>query len=186
MPRMISLRRFALLTTALGSTGLLGCVERTISITSEPEGALVYLNDEEVGRTPVSVPFTFYGVYDVRLEHEAEWVSLSEAAARYGVSERQIQDWIDQERLRTRETEEGERVELAYGAVWTSKEAKAPWWEAPGPDLVAEAVPRGKAEQKWHFRMYPEPPESDEAVVDRARQMRATLAPRGTTRPAGE
>ena len=48
----------------------IGCVERTISITSEPAGALVHLNDEEVGRTPLEVPFTFYGVYDVRLEQE--------------------------------------------------------------------------------------------------------------------
>ncbi len=48
--------------------GLAGCVERTISITSEPSGALVYLNDEEVGRTPVTVPFTYYGKYDVRLQ----------------------------------------------------------------------------------------------------------------------
>jgi hypothetical protein len=28
---------------------------------------MVHLNDEPVGRTPVRVPFTFYGVYDVRL-----------------------------------------------------------------------------------------------------------------------
>ena len=47
-----------------------GCVERTITVTSEPSGSLVYLNDEEVGRTPVTVPFRFYGVYDVRLEHD--------------------------------------------------------------------------------------------------------------------
>lgn len=47
-----------------------GCVERLIMITSEPSGALVYLNDEEVGRTPVTVPFTFYGTYDVRIEAE--------------------------------------------------------------------------------------------------------------------
>ena len=45
-----------------------GCVERLISITSEPSGALIHLNDEEVGRTPLTVPFTFYGTYDVRLE----------------------------------------------------------------------------------------------------------------------
>jgi len=45
-----------------------GCIRRTISITSEPSGALVYLNDEEVGRTPTEVPFTFYGLYDVRLK----------------------------------------------------------------------------------------------------------------------
>jgi hypothetical protein len=186
MPRMSLIRRFALLAAALGSASLLGCVERTISITSEPRGALVYLNDEEVGRTPVSVPFTYYGVYDVRLEREPEWVSVADAAQRYGVGERQVEDWIEQERLRVRESEGGERqVELAYDAMWTSKEAKAPWWEAPGPDLVAEAVPHGKAEQKWHFRMYPSPPEGAEPLVDRAQQMRATLAA-PTTRPAGE
>ena len=39
-------------------------------ITSEPSGALVHLNDEEVGRTPATVPFTYYGTYDVRLEAE--------------------------------------------------------------------------------------------------------------------
>ena len=44
-----------------------GCVQRTINITSQPDGALVYLNDQEVGRTPLKVPFTFYGVYDVRV-----------------------------------------------------------------------------------------------------------------------
>ena len=46
----------------------LGCARRTIEITSEPSGALVHLNDEQVGRTPVEVPVTFYGTYDVRLE----------------------------------------------------------------------------------------------------------------------
>lgn len=46
-----------------------GCgTQRTIRITSDPSGALVHLNDVEVGRTPVTVPFTFYGTYDVRLE----------------------------------------------------------------------------------------------------------------------
>jgi hypothetical protein len=46
---------------------LTGCVERTISISSEPSGALVYLNDREVGRTPLKVEFLYYGTYDVRL-----------------------------------------------------------------------------------------------------------------------
>lgn len=49
------------------SVFLTGCVERTIKITSEPPGALVYLNDEEIGRTPCDTSFTFYGTYDVRL-----------------------------------------------------------------------------------------------------------------------
>src|SRR5436190_11289311 len=30
-----------------------GCVEQKLSVTSEPDGALVYLNNEEVGRTPL-------------------------------------------------------------------------------------------------------------------------------------
>jgi hypothetical protein len=40
-------------------------VRRTLTIHTEPPAALVYLNDQEVGRTPVSVPFTWYGDYDV-------------------------------------------------------------------------------------------------------------------------
>lgn len=47
-----------------------GCIQRTLVVDSEPQGALVYLNDVEVGRTPTRVPFTFYGVYDVRLAKE--------------------------------------------------------------------------------------------------------------------
>ncbi len=44
-----------------------GCIERTISIITEPEGATVFLNDQEVGRSPVTVPFTWYGDYDITL-----------------------------------------------------------------------------------------------------------------------
>ena len=46
---------------------LLGCVERTISINSEPDNALVILNDQEIGRTPVKIDFTWYGDYDIIL-----------------------------------------------------------------------------------------------------------------------
>lgn len=53
---------------ACGTLFSTGCVKRTLLIESDPPGALVYLNDEEVGRTPVTVPFTWYGTYDVRLE----------------------------------------------------------------------------------------------------------------------
>jgi len=47
-----------------------GCVQRTIEITSEPTGAQVYLNDVEVGRTPLEVGFTYFGTYDVRLRKD--------------------------------------------------------------------------------------------------------------------
>ena len=68
----LHLQRTSLVLTLLGLlvVGLAGCVQRTISITSEPDGALVHLNDEEVGRTPLKVPYSFYGTYDVRLEKE--------------------------------------------------------------------------------------------------------------------
>ena len=48
----------------------LGCVRRTISVTTTPPGAIVFLNDREVGRTPCDVEFLHYGVYDVRLRLE--------------------------------------------------------------------------------------------------------------------
>ncbi|MFI4871107.1 MAG: PEGA domain-containing protein [Phycisphaerales bacterium JB058] len=47
-----------------------GCLERTVTITSEPPGAIVVLNDEEIGRTPVETGFRYFGVYDVRLQRE--------------------------------------------------------------------------------------------------------------------
>lgn len=53
---------------ALMAAGLLtGCVERKITIATDPPGALVYVNDVEMGRSPVTFPFTWYGDYDVRL-----------------------------------------------------------------------------------------------------------------------
>ena len=47
-----------------------GCVRRTITITTDPPGTIVWLNDREVGRSPVDVDFDYYGTYDVRLERE--------------------------------------------------------------------------------------------------------------------
>jgi hypothetical protein len=55
---------------AFGFAGLLlggGCVERELSITSSPPGALVTYNDLEIGRTPLVKPFTYYGVFDARV-----------------------------------------------------------------------------------------------------------------------
>jgi len=48
----------------------LGCVERTVTITTEPSGALVWLNDKEVGRTPLTESFQWYGDYDVVIRKE--------------------------------------------------------------------------------------------------------------------
>lgn len=37
-----------------------------MTIGSDPPGALVWVNDVEVGRTPVTVPFEWYGDYDLK------------------------------------------------------------------------------------------------------------------------
>jgi hypothetical protein len=47
-----------------------GCVERTMTIKSDPPGALVYLNDREIGRTPVTRDFTWYGNYQVEVRKD--------------------------------------------------------------------------------------------------------------------
>jgi len=47
-----------------------GCVERRLTINTEPQGAIVALNDEEIGTSPVMVSFEWYGDYDVRISKE--------------------------------------------------------------------------------------------------------------------
>lgn len=50
--------------------GVFGCVRRTLRITTEPPQALVYLNDQEVGRSTVTTDFLWYGDYDVVIRKE--------------------------------------------------------------------------------------------------------------------
>ena len=40
-------------------------MQRQMNIDSKPSGALVYLNDREIGRTPFKKDFLWYGNYDV-------------------------------------------------------------------------------------------------------------------------
>ena len=62
---------FALLAFGLSINLLLaGCVERKLTINTEPQGALVMLNDEEIGTSPVTVSFEWYGDYWVRISKE--------------------------------------------------------------------------------------------------------------------
>jgi len=46
---------------------LAGCVERTLTINTNPAGAIVLLNDEEIGATPATVSFNWYGDYNVTI-----------------------------------------------------------------------------------------------------------------------
>ncbi|MEN6405192.1 MAG: PEGA domain-containing protein [Thermoguttaceae bacterium] len=47
--------------------GLTGCVERRMTVRTNPPGALLYVDDYEVGVTPVSTSFTYYGTRKIRL-----------------------------------------------------------------------------------------------------------------------
>jgi hypothetical protein len=135
------MRRFATFAVLAAACVLPGCLERTIRITSDPPGAVVWLNDTELGRTPVETDFTFYGVYDIRMRREG------------------------------------------YEPVTTSREAKAPVYEYPGIDLVAEAIPaRIPTLIEWHFDLVPlaessQPKAQTETeLLTRAREMRGTIS----------
>ncbi len=123
-----------------GALALLpGCLERRVSITSDPPGALVWMNDQEVGRTPLQTGFTFYGVYDVRVRKEG------------------------------------------FEPIVTQCAAKSPWYEYPGPDLIATALPmRIRNEVAWHFVLTPiatpdDPREAEEALRLRAAEFRGAM-----------
>jgi len=68
MAQRYLLTRLALCLVA--SLHLTGCVERKLTINTEPQGALVTLNDEEIGESPTTVNFQWYGDYNVRISKE--------------------------------------------------------------------------------------------------------------------
>jgi hypothetical protein len=51
---------------------LVGCVgvRREMTIESDPPGAIVYVNGEEVGRTPLTKEFIYYGTVDLKLRKD--------------------------------------------------------------------------------------------------------------------
>jgi hypothetical protein len=51
--------------TAAASAG--GCVERQMTIRSDPPGALVSVDNNDIGITPVTTPYIYYGQRQIRL-----------------------------------------------------------------------------------------------------------------------
>ena len=49
---------------------LTGCVQRRFIVRSQPEGALVTIDRQSVGRTPLSVPFTYNGTREIQVEKD--------------------------------------------------------------------------------------------------------------------
>jgi hypothetical protein len=57
---------------AVTLTVTLGCnsVQRRFVVRSTPPGAEVYIDKQFIGRSPVSVPFTYYGTRQIQLEKD--------------------------------------------------------------------------------------------------------------------
>ncbi|HTU23697.1 MAG TPA: PEGA domain-containing protein [Gemmataceae bacterium] len=64
------MKRIACLATLMTMTWTAGCVERRLTIYSEPTGALVYHNGNYLGPTPVDRYFVYYGKQQFRLIKE--------------------------------------------------------------------------------------------------------------------
>lgn len=63
--RASAIRHAAIAVAVLFAT--VGCVQRRLTIRSNPPGARVYVGDEEIGTTPVSTDFVYYGTRKIRL-----------------------------------------------------------------------------------------------------------------------
>ena len=62
-------RRWTMLSILLLAL-LPGCVHRRLTVNSNPPGARVLLDGEEVGETPTSVDFTHYGTREIVLQKD--------------------------------------------------------------------------------------------------------------------
>ena len=65
-----------------------------------------------------------------------------------------------------------------YEPLTTSRKAGAPFWQWPGPDLIAEAIPlRFDDVVEWHFELAPaletttDPATLDAELIERARRL---------------
>ena len=47
-----------------------GCVERKLTVNTNPAGAQVFLNDEEIGVSPVTTSFNWYGDYNITIRKQ--------------------------------------------------------------------------------------------------------------------
>jgi len=66
----MKLKSLIFILTILFILSLSGCLERQLTINTDPSAALVELNDEEIGISPVTVNFNWYGDYNVRISKD--------------------------------------------------------------------------------------------------------------------
>lgn len=47
-----------------------GCLRRRFTVRTNPPGAVLYVDNQEIGVTPVSTAYTYYGTREIRLEKD--------------------------------------------------------------------------------------------------------------------
>jgi len=68
-PQTRFLAQVVILTLCLCTLGTsAGCLRKRMTIQSNPPGATVYVDGHQLGKTPVSTDFTYYGTRNIRLE----------------------------------------------------------------------------------------------------------------------
>lgn len=67
MPPRPRYRRSFVLAALAVAAGAGGCVQRRMTIRSNPPGAMVFVDDEPIGLTPCAHDFVYYGTRKVRL-----------------------------------------------------------------------------------------------------------------------
>jgi hypothetical protein len=68
--RQLTMRRWAVALIAAGALASSGCMHRRLTIRSEPPGAAVLVDGEEVGFTPTSIDYTYYGTREITLQKD--------------------------------------------------------------------------------------------------------------------
>lgn len=66
-PRSHTNALFIVAGIVLGTCFSTGCVERRLTVRTDPPGARVYIDDYEIGTSPCSTHFTYYGTRKIRL-----------------------------------------------------------------------------------------------------------------------
>jgi len=70
MTKMIRFVHFLILVTTVFAFS--GCVTRSLTVETDPSNALVYIDNELIGESPVTVPFTYYGTRKIMIEKKDE------------------------------------------------------------------------------------------------------------------
>ncbi len=62
--------RRILFASAIGLVCITGCVQRRLIVKTQPEGAFVSIDNIPVGYSPLSVPHTYYGTREFKVEKD--------------------------------------------------------------------------------------------------------------------